>query len=60
MDQDPTTWLPPAEGYRCEYVTDWGADKMCWRLSIHPSEESVLSENLSRCPNAPLTVTLAR
>ncbi|MFF9212811.1 MULTISPECIES: HNH endonuclease family protein [unclassified Streptomyces] len=58
-DQDPTTWLPPAEGYRCEYVTDWVAHKMRWGLSIDPSEESVLPENLSCCPNAPLTVTLA-
>ncbi|MEV0982524.1 HNH endonuclease family protein [Streptomyces sp. NPDC049915] len=59
-DQDPTTWLPPAEGYRCKYVADWVADKMRWGLSIDPSEESALSENLSRCPNAPVTVTLAR
>ncbi|WP_258054640.1 HNH endonuclease family protein [Streptomyces sp. Ru71] len=59
-DQDPTTWLPPAEGYRCQYVTDWIADKLRWSLSIDPSEEAALAENLSRCPNAPITVTLAR
>ncbi|GHE16086.1 HNH endonuclease family protein [Streptomyces alanosinicus] len=35
-DQDPTTWLPPAAGYRCPYVTDWVADKTWWGLSIDP------------------------
>ncbi|MFE9906325.1 HNH endonuclease family protein [Streptomyces achromogenes] len=29
-DQDPTTWLPPATGYRCQYVTDGVADKTRW------------------------------
>ncbi|MFF9244688.1 HNH endonuclease family protein [Streptomyces sp. NPDC014776] len=59
-DQDPTTWLPPAAGYRCQYVTDWIADKMRWGLSIDPSEEAALSDSLSRCPNVPITVRLAR
>ncbi|WP_459755853.1 HNH endonuclease family protein [Streptomyces sennicomposti] len=58
--RDPTTWLPPAAGYRCQYVTDWIADKIRWRLSIEPAEEAAVSENLSRCPNVPVTVTLAR
>ncbi|MFJ9733715.1 HNH endonuclease family protein [Streptomyces sp. NPDC101171] len=26
-DQDPTSWLPPAVAYRCQYVTDWVVDK---------------------------------
>jgi len=26
-DQDPSTWLPPFAGYRCQYVTDRVADK---------------------------------
>ncbi|MGW0188103.1 HNH endonuclease family protein [Streptomyces sp. NPDC003362] len=59
-DQDPTTWLPPAEGYRCQYATDWVADKTRWGLSIDASEEAALSEVLDGCPNVPITVTLAR
>ncbi|CAL9677769.1 hypothetical protein SUDANB105_08080 (plasmid) [Streptomyces sp. enrichment culture] len=59
-DQDPTTWLPPAEGYRCQYATDWVADKTRWGLSIDASEEAALSEVLDGCPNVPITITLAR
>ncbi|MFS8202573.1 HNH endonuclease family protein [Streptomyces sp. CWNU-52B] len=59
-DQDPSTWLPTFEGYRCQYVTDWVADKTRYRLAVDPSEEAALSETLSRCPNEPITVTLAR
>ncbi|MFD5589425.1 HNH endonuclease family protein [Streptomyces sp. NPDC127063] len=59
-DQDPTTWLPPAAGYRCQYVTDWIADKMRWGLSIDDSEQAALSDNLNGCPNVPVTVELAR
>lgn len=59
-DQDPSTWQPPAEGYRCQYATDWVADKTGWGLSIDPTEEAALSEILSRCPNTPVEVALAR
>ncbi|MEU2441762.1 HNH endonuclease family protein [Streptomyces rubradiris] len=59
-DQDPATWLPPAAGYRCQYVTDWVADKTRWGLSIDSGEEAALSQALSHCPNGPVTVTLAR
>ncbi|MGW8702821.1 hypothetical protein ACWGOK_38930 [Streptomyces eurythermus] len=59
-DQDPTTWLPPATGYRCQYVIDWVADKTGWRLSIDAGEEAALSQVISHCPNTPVTVTLAR
>ncbi|WP_405562971.1 HNH endonuclease family protein [Streptomyces phaeochromogenes] len=59
-DQDPSTWLPTFEGYRCQYVTDWVADKTRYGLSVDVSEEAALSETLSRCPNEPVTVTLAR
>ncbi|WDM16520.1 HNH endonuclease [Streptomyces lavenduligriseus] len=59
-DQDPATWLPPAAGYRCQYATDWVADKTRWGLSIDTSEEAALSQILSHCPNTPVTVTLAR
>ncbi|MFF9527483.1 HNH endonuclease family protein [Streptomyces achromogenes] len=59
-DQDPTTWLPPAAGYRCQYVTDGVADKTRWGPSTDAGEEAALSQVLSHCPNAPVTVTLAR
>ncbi|TPQ21177.1 hypothetical protein [Streptomyces sporangiiformans] len=59
-DQDPSTWLPSFAGYRCQYVTDWVADKTRYQLAVDPSEEAVLSEALSRCPNESITVTLAR
>ncbi|MEU3529530.1 HNH endonuclease family protein [Streptomyces sp. NPDC038707] len=39
-DQDPATWLPPATGYRCQYATDWVADKTRWNLSIDLGEEA--------------------
>jgi hypothetical protein len=59
-DQDPTTWMPPAEGYRCQYATDWIADKLRWRLSADEAEAAALTDILSRCSNVPVTVTLAR
>lgn len=59
-DQDPATWMPPAEENWCEYVTEWVVVKTRWRLAVDSSEEAALSENLSRCPNEEITVTLAR
>lgn len=59
-DQDPATWLPPFEADRCQYVADWIATKMRWQLAIDPAEKAALSENGTRCPNAPLKVTFAR
>ncbi|MFD7996986.1 HNH endonuclease family protein [Streptomyces mexicanus] len=41
-DQDPTTWLPPAAGYRCQYITDWVPDKLRWGLSIDADEQTAL------------------
>ncbi|MEU8933334.1 hypothetical protein AB0D30_26055 [Streptomyces sp. NPDC048409] len=59
-DQDPATWLPSAAGYRCDYVTNWVADRIRWGLSIDQTEDDALTNVLSRCPNVPVTVTLAR
>lgn len=59
-DQDPSTWAPPADGYRCQYVTDWVADKTRWGLSIDATEQAALAETLSHCSDGPITVTLAR
>ncbi|MGW2708517.1 HNH endonuclease family protein [Streptomyces sp. NPDC001356] len=59
-DQDPSTWLPPAVGYRCQYVTDWVADKTRWGLSIDTGEQAAITEVLDDCPSVSVTVTLAR
>jgi hypothetical protein len=59
-DQDPSTWLPPAAGYRCQYASDWVADKTRYQLSVDPGEEAALTEALAGCPDVPITVTLAR
>ncbi|WP_079084245.1 GmrSD restriction endonuclease domain-containing protein [Streptomyces longwoodensis] len=59
-DQDPTTWMPPAEGYRCQYATDWIADKLRWSLNLDEAEKVALTDILARCSNVPITVTLAR
>ncbi|WP_406482557.1 hypothetical protein [Streptomyces sp. NBC_01615] len=59
-DQDPSTWQPPAQGYRCQYVTDWVADKTRYGLAVDPTEQAALAESLSHCPNEPITVVLTR
>lgn len=59
-DQDPSTCLPPATGYRCTYVTDWVADKTRWDLSVDAGEQAALAEVLSNFPDVPVTVTRAR
>ena len=59
-DQDPSTWLPPAVGYRCTCGTDWVADKTRWGLSVDAGEQAALAEVLSSCQDVPVTVTWAR
>ncbi|MFE1444146.1 HNH endonuclease family protein [Streptomyces sp. NPDC058739] len=59
-DQDPTTWQPPAEDYRCTYATDWTAIKTRWGLAVDAAEQSALTSILDGCPNTPVEVTLAR
>ncbi|MFJ8143311.1 HNH endonuclease family protein [Streptomyces sp. NPDC096013] len=59
-DKDPSEWLPPYGGYRCQYDTDWIADKTRWGLSIDPVERDALTQQLADCPDQPITVTLAR
>ena len=41
-DRDPAEWLPPAVGYRCEYVAGWVAVKARWELSIDPAEKTAI------------------
>jgi hypothetical protein len=55
----PSTWRPPAQGYRC-HATDWIADKTRWGLAVDAAEHAALTEALSSCADQPVTVTLAR
>jgi len=59
-DQDPSTWQPPAAGYRCTYATDWVAVKTRWGLAIDPAVRAELTEILRACPDSRVEVILAR
>ncbi|MFI1524014.1 HNH endonuclease family protein [Kitasatospora cineracea] len=59
-DKDVAEWLPPAEGYRCTYLTDWTVVKTRWGLSVDQVEADALHRLAAACPDEPLTVTLAR
>ncbi|MFF2631148.1 HNH endonuclease family protein [Kitasatospora griseola] len=59
-DKDVTEWLPPAEAYRCTYITDWTVVKTRWGLSVDQAEADTLHRLATACPDTELTVTLAR
>ncbi|GGQ50667.1 HNH endonuclease family protein [Couchioplanes azureus] len=48
-DQDPSTWLPPASGYRCTYAKMWIAVKSHWGLTLQSSEKTALQNTLDTC-----------
>lgn len=59
-DQDPTTWMPPYAGDRCQYLAYWVVVKTRWQLAVDPAEQEALQENLAGCDVEPIQVTLAR
>ncbi|MGW4697824.1 hypothetical protein ACWEO1_36215 [Kitasatospora cineracea] len=59
-DKDVAEWLPPAEGYRCTYLTDWTVVKTRWGLTVDQVEADALHRLAAACPDEPLTLTLAR
>nr|WP_308431107.1 HNH endonuclease family protein [Kitasatospora griseola] len=59
-DKDPAEWLPPAEAYRCTYLTDWVVVKTRWGLSVDPAEADALHRLAAGCPDEELAVSLAR
>ena len=48
-DSDPSEWLPPNEGYRCEYVRDWVVYKATWGLTMDEDEELAVRRILQDC-----------
>lgn len=53
-DGDAATWLPPARGYRCEYVARQVAVKARYRLWVTPPERDAIVRVLGECPEQPL------
>lgn len=47
-DQEPTTWLPAATGYRCAYLRNWIGVKYRWGLAVDPAERTALSRGLAK------------
>lgn len=59
-DQDPAEWLPSSPGARCRYVGEWVAVKTRWGLSADATEAEALAGLAAGCPDAEITVVLAR
>lgn len=59
-DQDPATWLPSDAGVVCRYVGEWVAVKTRWGLTVDPAETAALEQLAGGCPDAEITVVLAR
>ncbi|MBO9665710.1 MAG: HNH endonuclease [Bdellovibrio sp.] len=41
-DGGPEKYLPPNEGFRCQYIRNWLAVKMIWRLALNPDEAQAI------------------
>jgi hypothetical protein len=55
-DGDPARWLPPDEGFHCEYVQDWIAIKATWDLAVDRPEREAIGEILGGCAEDSATV----
>ena len=53
-DGDAATWLPPARGYRCAYVSRQVAVKAKYRLWVTAAERDAIARILDGCPGEPL------
>lgn len=43
-DRGPEKYLPPDTSYRCQYVKDWLAIKLIWRLTLTTAEVQAIHE----------------
>lgn len=48
-DRDPADWMPPNNGYWCEYITAWVQVKTRWSLSVDLAEKSKIEEVAKDC-----------
>ncbi len=47
-DRTPANYLPPREGYRCEYLKNWLMIKLVWKLAINPTEAEAIESEIHR------------
>ncbi|WP_413557214.1 DUF1524 domain-containing protein [Bdellovibrio sp. HCB209] len=45
-DSGPEGYLPPYEPGRCQYIRNWLAIKMIWRLNVNPEEAQAMNDNI--------------
>ncbi|UYL07931.1 HNH endonuclease family protein [Bdellovibrio sp. SKB1291214] len=45
-DSGPEGYLPPYEPGRCQYIRNWLAIKMIWRLTVNPEEAQAINDNI--------------
>ncbi|WP_016906680.1 HNH endonuclease family protein [Streptomyces xiaopingdaonensis] len=48
-DSDPADWLPPSDGYHCEYARIWVWVKDTYSLTVDSAEKTALTEALGTC-----------
>ncbi|MGW6741695.1 HNH endonuclease family protein [Streptomyces sp. NPDC055025] len=48
-DQDPSTWMPPRAGARCQYLADWVSTKLRWALTVDSAERAALTRLGAGC-----------
>ena len=46
-DQDPATWLPPLDSFKCSYVVAWIQVKHYYSLTIDSAEKTALTNTLN-------------
>ena len=45
----PAEWMPPNQGFHCEYVSIWVEIKWLWELTITSNEYKFIERTLSNC-----------
>jgi len=58
-DGDAATWLPPAKGFRCEYVARQVSVKARFSLWVTQAEHDAIAGILASCPGQPAPATVA-
>lgn len=60
-DATPHDYIPPRSDYQCEYVRNWLAVKLIWKLALVPPEVKAIEEVIrsNRCTSAQLRITQA-